>query len=190
MADAAEAMVTEPRNPLEKGSRATNPASTFEASLEPLLADGYRVALAILRQRQEAEDALQEAALSAWSKRQSLRATDSTRAWFLAIVTNSCRMRLRSSWWRHGRALGSDPALDHLESEPHEPSVEWSADLERALRRLTWSQRAVISLYYQLDMPQEEIARVLHVRLGTVKSRLSRATTILRATVYEEAEKS
>jgi RNA polymerase sigma-70 factor (ECF subfamily) len=132
---------------------------------------------------------VQEAAARAWNKRQQLRATESPRAWFLAIVTNGCRMRLRSSWWRHGRALGSDPAFDHIEGPRHEASVEWSADLERALRRLSWSQRAVLSLYYQVDMSQEEIARVLRVRVGTVKSRLSRATAALRNVVEEEEKR-
>ncbi len=189
MTDAAEAIVTGSRDMSDHDARAMRVDTTFEESLEPLLADGYRVALAILRHQQEAEDAVQEAAISAWSSRQHLRATDSPRSWFLAIVTNCCRMRLRSSWWRQGRALGSDPALDQIEGPRHEAAVEWSGDLERGLRRLTWNQRAVLSLYYQLDMPQEEIARVLGVRVGTVKSRLSRATAALRTAVLEEEKK-
>lgn len=64
--------------------------------------------------------------------------------------------------------------------------MEWSADLQSALARLTWSQRAVLALYYQLDLPQEEIARVLGVRTGTVKSRLSRATAALRTAIHQE----
>jgi RNA polymerase sigma-70 factor (ECF subfamily) len=186
LTDAAEITVAVARTSPGANDAEQSAAAAFEASLEALLADGYRVALAILRQPQEAEDAVQEAAGNAWSKREQLRAADAIRPWFLAIVTNTCRMRLRSTWWRRGRATGSELALDQVEGPRHEGAVEWSADLERALRGLSWNQRAVISLYYQLDMPQEEVARVLQVRVGTVKSRLSRATAALRSAVVEE----
>lgn len=106
MTEAAEGIATGTRaNSGQPGSA----AATFEDLLEALLADGYRVALAILRHPQEAEDAVQEAAMNAWRKRQHLRDTDSPRAWFLTVVTNACRMRLRSRWWRQGRAVRPDP---------------------------------------------------------------------------------
>lgn len=189
MKDAAQAVTNGALGMPDIQHPAVGASASFEDSLEPLLADGYRVAFAILRHRQDAEDALQEAAASAWSKRRHIRDETAVRAWFLAIVTNTSRMRLRSSWWRWGRAAGSDPALDIAEGPRHEVSVELRADLGRAMERLGWSQRAVLTLYYQLDMPQEEIARVLRVRVGTVKSRLSRATSLLRDAVYEEDAK-
>jgi RNA polymerase sigma-70 factor (ECF subfamily) len=148
--------------------------------------DGYRVALAIVRQRQEAEDALQEAAEAAWVNRLQVRDPNAMRAWFLAIVTNRCRMRLRSSWWRRGRAVGADPGLDDVAGPSHEDMVETRVDLRRALIGLSWDQRAVLAMYYQLDMPQEDIARALRIRVGTVKSRLSRATAALKRVALED----
>ena len=82
--------------------------------------------------------------------------------------------------------LGADSTLDQIQGPRHEGAIETSMDLERAIRRLSWDQRAVLSMYYQLDMPQAEIARTLGVRPGTVKSRLSRATAALRATAQQE----
>ena len=80
----------------------------FEARFRPLLMDGFRLARAILRDGLEAEDVLQEAALNAWRSYPRFQGDDRmARAWFLAIVTNCCRSRLRSSWWKRG-------ARDHL----------------------------------------------------------------------------
>jgi RNA polymerase sigma factor (sigma-70 family) len=159
----------------------------FEMAVGPLLADGYRVALAILRDHAEAEDALQEAALNAWRSFHQMRGDETAaRAWFLAIVSNRCRSRFRSGWWRRGRAAGGDVNLDRLESGRHESVVELRTDLAGALGRLTPDQRAALCLYYQLDLPQAEVARILGVRVGTVKSRLSRGVQTLRAAIEEQ----
>jgi RNA polymerase sigma factor (sigma-70 family) len=182
--DAAEAVQPPSRRDLERSAAMAQ--DTFEASIDALLTDGYRVAFAILRHRQEAEDVLQDAAANAWAKRQHVHDPAAMRAWFLTIVTNSCRMRLRSSWWRRERVLGGDLALDRAEGLRHEVTVETRIDLTRASANLTWEQRAVVAMFYQLDMPQEDIARVLRIRIGTVKSRLSRAITTLRQAMSEE----
>jgi RNA polymerase sigma-70 factor, ECF subfamily len=160
--------------------------SEFEARFQPLLQDGFRIALAILRDHEEAEDALQEATFSAWRSYRRFRGDDAAaRVWFFTIVTNQCRSRLRSSWWRRGRALGSDPRLDQLESRPQEVDIERRADLEKALVKLSWNQRAVLCLYYQLDRPQTEIAGILGIRQGAVKSRVHRAVQALREALDE-----
>ena len=160
----------------------------FEARFRPLLVDGFRLARAILRDVPEAEDVLQEAALNAWRSYPRFRGDDRmARAWFLAIVTNCCRSRLRSSWWKRGKASGGDRSLERLEARGHETSIELRADLAVAVAQLTWDQRAVLYLYYELDLPQEDVARILTVRVGTVKSRLNRAVKVLRTALEEDS---
>jgi RNA polymerase sigma-70 factor (ECF subfamily) len=148
----------------------------FERVLEPLLHPGYDLAYAVLRHRQSAEDAVQEAAVRAWRAFASLRDEERARAWFLKIVLNQCRATMRTRWWRShllsDRVEGPAPASD--------AGPEVRVDLERAVRVLNRDQRAVVFLAYQMDLPQEEIAAILGVRLGTVKSRLHRAVARLR----------
>jgi RNA polymerase sigma-70 factor (ECF subfamily) len=59
--------------------------------------------------------------------------------------------------------------------------------LERAARRLSIDHRAVIVLRYYLDLPLAEISAVLHVPIGTVRSRLRYATRAMRAALDADA---
>ena len=149
----------------------------FERVVEPLLLPAYDLAWAVLRDRQAAEDAVQEAAVKAWRAFATLRDESRARAWFLKIVLNQCRATMRTRWWR------SHLLADRVDAvvPGHDSGAELRLDLERALRGLSREQRAVLFLTYQMDMPQEEVARVLGVRVGTVKSRLHRAVARLRS---------
>jgi RNA polymerase sigma-70 factor (ECF subfamily) len=72
----------------------------FEEILRPLVQPAYRLALAMLHEREAAEDAVQEMALKAWRHRARIRPELGTaRPWFLAIVVNECRMARRGRWW-------------------------------------------------------------------------------------------
>lgn len=156
----------------------------FERLVEPLLHPGFDLACAVLRDRAAAEDAVQEAAVRAWRAFPTLRDQGRARAWFLKIVLNQCRATMRTRWWR------SHLLADHVEGETAsaDAGAELRIDLERALQVLSREQRAVLFLAYQMDLPQEEIARILDVRLGTVKSRLHRAVARLRSALPSSPE--
>jgi RNA polymerase sigma factor (sigma-70 family) len=158
----------------------------FERVVEPLLHPGFELACAVLRDRQAAEDAVQEAAVRAWRAFATLRDEGSARPWFLKIVLNQCRATMRTRWWR------SHLLTDRVDGEvlAQDAGVDLRMDLERALGALTRDQRAVLFLAYQLDLPQEEVARVLGVRLGTVKSRLHRAVARLRTVLPASLEEA
>jgi RNA polymerase sigma-70 factor, ECF subfamily len=159
--------------------------AAYEEALRPLLIPGYDLAFAILRDSHLAEDAVQEAAYKAWRSWGRFTADGgSTRAWFLKIVLNQCRSMMRTPWWRLGRggqgAAELPTAVDAVTSSIHR------LDLERAIRRLRPEHREVLFLFFVLDLPQEEIASVIDVRVGTVKSRLHRALERLRSLIAQE----
>jgi RNA polymerase sigma-70 factor (ECF subfamily) len=162
---------------LARAVAATDDDGAFERVVEPLLGAGHELAWAVLRDRAAAEDAVQEAAVRAWRAFPGLRDRSRARAWFLKIVLNQCRATMRTRWWR------SHLLAERVEGEVAAPQsgADLRIDLERALRVLSRDQRAVLLLAYQLDLPHDEIARVMDVRVGTVKSRIHRAVARLRA---------
>lgn len=149
--------------------------TAFEQLIADLVEPGYRLACGILLDRDEAEDAVQEATLKAWLKLSSFRRGADPRPWFLTIVANHCRDVRRRPWWSvlRGDSLageagppGADPAL--------------GIDLRRALETLPATDRALMVLHYYLDLPLDEVARVLRVSPGAAKSRLYRVLRRLR----------
>lgn len=151
-------------------------SDAFTAQLEAVLDPAHRLATVLLRDRTAAEDAVQEAALKAWRKFGQLRGgAASFRSWFLSIVVNECRMARRTRWWQVIRM-----------AEPPEPrqSVEevavTSSDLREAVLRLDPGERAALFCFFYLDLPMEEVARVLGVSQSAARSRVYRAARRLR----------
>ena len=157
-------------------------AGAFDALLAPLLDPAYRLAVVLLQDRVEAEDAVQEAALKAWSKLGQLRGDrDRLRPWFLSVVANECRMSRRRRWWsvlrigdlRSAGEAGDEQTVSHL-------------DLQRAISRLPAEDRLALFTHFYLDLPLEESAKVMGVSVGAAKSRIYRAARRLRPGVALE----
>jgi RNA polymerase sigma factor (sigma-70 family) len=139
----------------------------------------------ILRDRNWAEDAAQDALVRAWRDLPTLRDADSFDGWLYRILVHACQDQLR----RRRRDLRSDGlSLRHEASEQDSTGRQADRDeLERGLRRLTEEQRMVVTLRYYLDLSEREVAAATGIRIGTVKSRLSRALDALRAALEAEA---
>lgn len=148
----------------------------FEEVLRPVIQPAYRLAFAMLGDRGAAEDAVQEMAMKGWRHRARIRPELGTaRPWFLAIVANECRMARRNRWWSVLRF--AEPA----ERESRERDLAGRLDLRRQIERLGYDDRLLLHLYFVLDLPAAEVAQVLGIRAGAVKSRLHRVTRGLRS---------
>lgn len=120
----------------------------------------------------EAQDAVQEAFVQALARPQSFAEIDNPEAWLRTVAVNVTRRR-----WRRRLRL---EALLGRRPVPVEPDL--SPDhvaLMSALRLLPRGQREAIGLHHLADLPIDEVAEILGVSAGTVKSRLSRGRTQL-----------
>jgi RNA polymerase sigma-70 factor (ECF subfamily) len=138
----------------------------------------------------DADDAVQEAFVKAFHALGSFRAGAPFRPWLLRIVANEARNKRRAGTRRAGlaqRLVTGRPSGDAAPS-PEEAALahERRARLLAAIDELPERQRLVVSCRYLLDLSEAETAGVLGWPAGTVKSRLSRALTTLRATLVEE----
>ncbi len=147
----------------------------------------YRIALAYLRNPDDALDVVQETFVKAFQHAANWNPTAEFAPWITRIAVNQSIDRYRRERRRlqtmtplgegdHHESLGSGEASP----EDHARGSQLRARLDRALRALPERQRAVFVLRHYEERSLEEIAQVLGVRLGTVKSSLHRATHELR----------
>lgn len=139
------------------------------------------IACRILRDSDLAEDAVQSALITAWRDLRTLRDPGRFEPWLDRILTNQCyaEARRRRRWSANVRLLPIDGSVGPDEIL----TVQHRDQLERAFRRLTLEQRAVLVFRHYLGMSIPDIAERLDLPLGTVKSRVHHATAALRASI-------
>jgi RNA polymerase sigma-70 factor (ECF subfamily) len=144
----------------------------------------YALAYRILRDPHRAQDATQQALIAAWRDLPGLRDPSRFDAWLRRLVVNACYTEARGErrWDAKVRLISTDtPAVPDIAR-----SVANRDDLERAFRRLTPEQRAVVVLHHHLGYPLTEIAATLGIPQGTARSRLHHAVRQLRAALDDE----
>jgi len=143
------------------------------------------IACRILRDADLAEDAVQAALITAWRELRSLRDPDRFEPWLHRILTNACYAEAKRGrrWSAQIRVL----PLGEASNPGGILTVDDRDQLERALRRLTLEQRAVLVFHHYLDLSPSEVADRLGIPLGTVKSRLHYAMAALRASLEADA---
>jgi RNA polymerase sigma-70 factor (ECF subfamily) len=145
----------------------------------------HAVAYRILRDTDLAEDATQQALLAIWRDLPQLRDPARFDAWSYRLLVRACYAEGRRArqWVPNLRLVPADGpvAAEGLSS------IDDRDQLERGFRRLTIDHRAVVVLHHYLDLPLDEVAGVLGVPVGTVRSRLHHAMRGLRAALEADA---
>lgn len=139
----------------------------------------------ILRDRELAEDATQQALLSAWRELPRLRDADRFDAWTYRLLVNACYAEgRRARRWipNMGIAPIGEPIIPDATD-----GVADRDQLERGFRRLSVDQRAVVVLHHYLDLTLEQVSEALDIPMGTVRSRLHRAMQALRSALEADA---
>lgn len=153
----------------------------------------YALATHYLGRREDAEEVRQEALLKAYAQAASFRPDGRFRAWIYRIALNLChdrrRRQRRLQWVRWGDAAdGNDePVVVAPTTDAEMDRRERSLRVRRALDRLPREQREVLVLKEFEEMKFREIAELLGCPESTVKSRLYRGLTALRAGLGETA---
>jgi RNA polymerase sigma-70 factor, ECF subfamily len=145
----------------------------------------HAVAHRILRDIHLAEDATQQALLAIWRDLPQLRDPARFDAWSYRLLVRACYAEGRRirQWTPHLRLLPTDESA----SPDDLGSIHDRDQLERGFRRLSIDHRAVVVLHHYLDLSIDEVADVLGVPAGTIRSRLHHAMRGLRAALDADA---
>jgi RNA polymerase sigma-70 factor (ECF subfamily) len=149
---------------------AAHDREAFEILYHRYVRSVFGLALRRLRDRQRAEDAVQETFAAVWRSAASYRPERGPAApWLYAVARNAIVDRFRAK----GDTTGEVPELVSTEAGPPEQAeaafVSWR--VHRALEDLPPREREVIELAYWSGFSQSEVAEYLHIPLGTVKTR-------------------
>lgn len=179
--------------------------SFFEKQVGGLLDQLFAAALRLEKNREDAEDLVMEAITKAWGSRRSLKQREKFRAWLFRILTNCflthCRKRalrpVTEPW-------GDDSERQFsLFEQLHQPFLLWWSnperefvnkllrkDIERAVDSLPEVFRVVAVLSEMEGLSYQEIANILRVPIGTVRSRLSRGRSLLQKALWEHGREA
>jgi RNA polymerase sigma-70 factor (ECF subfamily) len=151
-------------------------AELYHASYRRLVTQMY----AFTTDLTEAQDVVQEAFARALARPGGLSDVDAPEAWLRTVALNVVRRRWRRRQILDTILLRDRPVAQLVASAPGPER----ADLQAALAELPRQYREVIVLHYLADLAVDEVARLLDVPVGTVKSRLSRARAALGARLH------
>lgn len=157
--------------------------ASFEALIQPHQAKIHRIILAVTANRDDAEDALQETLLQAFRAISRFRGDSSFATWLHRVALNTTR-----NWLRTQARASSTRIADRMVHAGISVSAAIDEDLlaqerraliRRALLRLPEHYQNALLLRHYRDMTYEEIAKVLGVPIGTVRSRLAQGRNLL-----------
>lgn len=140
----------------------------------------YRVARGILSNEHDIEDAIQNTVIKAYEKINTLKKNEFFRTWLVRILINECNEIIR----RNKRVV----SINESNHEERYNDCYENIDLTKAINSLSEELRVTTVLFYFEDMSIKDIASILNIPNGTVRSRLSRARERLREIIGEDAE--
>ena len=160
----------------------------IERLVQTYQADVYRLALSILDDADEADDATQEVFVAALRALDSFRGSASLKTWLFSITVNVCRTRLQRHKSRGRLQQILENLFSHEQAHPERETMQNESDaaLWRAVRGLDDKHRIPVILRYYHDLPVADIAEMLGIPSGTVHSRLNHARSTLRTLLKEE----
>ena len=140
----------------------------------------FRAAISVCRNVEDAEDVVQDTYIQYMNSSRQFESEEHIKAWLLRTAINKSKNIVTSFW--HRNRVDIDEYLE--ETQFQEPE---DRQLVKAVLSLPKQYRIVVHLYYQEDYQVKEIAEILNIPDGTVKSRLSRGRKILKDILKEDS---
>lgn len=155
----------------------------FSNLYENYAADLYRFAFFMLGNREDAQDAVQDAALQAYTHIAALKKEAAFKSWFFKILSNCCKTKLIQAA-RSGRVL---PFEDLSDLAPDEGAAKFPSSLELrdAIYGLSKEERNIVLLSVVGGYKSHEISKMLDMPSGTVRSKLARSLKKLEPMVLD-----
>lgn len=157
--------------------------NTLDAEFERFFLANYDAVLRVLvlttGDRERATDATQEAFIRAYARWSKIRGYESPAAWVRRVALNASRDSFRSDRQRRRREESSPMLIE----APQDEHAQFESSVQELLAALPARQREVATLYYVDDRSVAEIASILELNEGTIKSHLSTARERLRAVI-------
>lgn len=149
--------------------------AAFTALVDRHAPSCLRFAMRMLGNRQDAEDATQEALLRAYRALARYERSTPFRMWLFAILVNRCRTLLQQRS-RHARRVEADPeALENARSEDDAVTTELRIEIDRAVSLLESGQREAFLLKHVEQLSYDEMAAITGVGVSALKMRVKRA---------------
>ncbi len=174
--------------------------TAFESLMLSYQTQIYNLCFRTVGNQDDAEDMTQESFLKAWRYLSSFQFESAFSTWLYRLATNCCLDLLRSKKRRPTVSLvsedddGEEQSFDPVDPAPQPEEAlirkEEQAQLQEALDSLEDTQRQIITLRVVNDLSYTEIAEILDLKEGTVKSRLSRARENLRKKLLQLRNKT
>jgi RNA polymerase sigma-70 factor (ECF subfamily) len=158
----------------------------FEAVVLPHLEAAHRLAMWLTRDREEAQDLVQETFVQALQSFHRFVPGTNARAWVLTIMRHTRSNRLRRIG-HEPRTVDDDALMERLPESEATPQHVTDEEVLAALARLPTDYQEVVLLADVEDLSYKEIATMVQVPLGTVMSRLHRARRLLRTALSSYA---
>ena len=168
-----------PSEPYQRRRRREHRMAEICRKIEEEIPRLRRYARALTRDVNAADDLVQDCLTRALSKVHLWQKGTDLRAWLFTILHNQYVNHVRRAV-REGSAVGLSDSEPMLTSAPNQGKRLELRDLERAIAKLPEEQRSVLLLVGLEGMRYEEVAAVLNVPVGTIRSRLSRGREMLR----------
>ena len=138
----------------------------------------FAVAFNVCKNREDAEEVVQDAFIQYHLKRLDFQSEEHIRAWLIRVTINKAKNAARTFWRRHRTSLEETMAALTFDDQESEQLFE-------AVMALPQKYRIVVHLFYYEDYSVHEMAKLLSLSESNVKTRLSRARAMLRDTLKE-----